>query len=148
MVENTLRLVEDPFGNYVVQYILDLHRSQDITRIAESILGHISDLSTQKFSSNVIEKILQVCDPPPRALIIREMLKADAWFTLLQDPYANYVIQTAIQTASLSDRNELVDAIKPHLPSLRNTPYGKRIQSKITSLQQGQQQWSHNPRNN
>jgi hypothetical protein len=48
---------QDPFGNYVVQYILDL----DIPRFTDDIIhrfyGHICTLSLQKFSSNVIEKV-------------------------------------------------------------------------------------------
>lgn len=47
-------------------------------------------------------------------------------------PFANYVVQTALTISDSEQHNELVEAIKPHLPQLRNTPYGKRIQSKIS----------------
>lgn len=43
----------------------------------------------------------------------------------LQDPYANFVIQTALTVTSGPLHMELVEAIRPFLPSLRGTPFGK-----------------------
>lgn len=48
-----------------------------------------------------------------------------------QDPYANYVLQSALSVSSAQLHNDLVDAMRPYLPSLRGTPHGKRILSKI-----------------
>lgn len=45
--------------------------------------------------------------------------------------FANYVVQTALDYAEQNQRQQLIDAIRPILPMIRNTPYGKRIQSKI-----------------
>ena len=48
-----------------------------------------------------------------------------------QDPYANYVLQSALSVSSGPLHLALVEAIRPYLPSLRGTPHGKRILSKI-----------------
>jgi hypothetical protein len=48
-----------------------------------------------------------------------------------QDPFGNYVIQTAMTVAEPPQHAKLVEGIKPFLFALRNTPYGKRIQNKI-----------------
>ena len=50
---------------------------------------------------------------------------------LMQDPYANYVLQSALTVSNGQLHAQLVDAIRPYLPSLRGTPHGKRILSKI-----------------
>jgi hypothetical protein len=52
-----------------------------------------------------------------------------SWFG--QDPYANYVLQSALAVAQGSLYTQLVEAIKPYLSTLRGTPHGKRILSKI-----------------
>lgn len=52
-----LELVQDAFGNYVVQYVLDLELEQTISDVADKLVTEIHVLSTQKFSSNVIEKV-------------------------------------------------------------------------------------------
>lgn len=49
----------------------------------------------------------------------------------LRDSYANYVIQTCLDFAEEDQRIQFIDCIRPLLPSIRNTPYGKRIYSKI-----------------
>src|SRR5690349_13481352 len=50
---------------------------------------------------------------------------------LLRDSYANYVVQTSLDFADPIQRAQLVECIRPLLPAIRNTPYGKRIQSKL-----------------
>eukprot|EP01113_Clastostelium_recurvatum_P012865 TRINITY_DN1670_c1_g1_i3.p1 TRINITY_DN1670_c1_g1~~TRINITY_DN1670_c1_g1_i3.p1 ORF type:complete len:963 (+),score=229.06 TRINITY_DN1670_c1_g1_i3:227-2890(+) len=131
IIANALVLVQDPYGNYVVQYVLDLPFSGIASRLARQFLGHVPILSTQKFSSNVIEKCLNVTDVPTRALLIQEIVEYDNLLYLLQDPYANYVIQTSLGMSEPHQHVKLVEAIRPHLAALRNTPYGKRIQNKI-----------------
>lgn len=134
IIANALVLVQDPYGNYVVQYVLDLPFPGLASRLARRFLGHIPILSTQKFSSNVVEKLLQclnVTDVQTRAAIIQELVEYDNLLYLLQDPYANYVIQTSLNVSEPVQHARLVEAIRPHLTSLRNTPYGKRIQNKI-----------------
>jgi hypothetical protein len=131
IIANALVLVQDPYGNYVVQYVLDLPFPGLASRLARRFLGHIPILSTQKFSSNVVEKCLNVTDVQTRASIIQELVEYDNLLYLLQDPYANYVIQTSLNVSEPVQHARLVEAIRPHLSSLRNTPYGKRIQNKI-----------------
>lgn len=48
-----------------------------------------------------------------------------------QDPYANYVLQSALTVSSGQLHLDLVEAMRPYLPTLRGTPHGKRILSKI-----------------
>jgi hypothetical protein len=50
-------LVQDPFGNYVVQYVLDLGDAQFSDQLIRQFIGHVGALSVQKFSSNVMEKV-------------------------------------------------------------------------------------------
>lgn len=54
---NALTLVQDPYGNYVVQYILDLNDNRFSDAVIRQFLGNVCALSVQKFSSNVIEKV-------------------------------------------------------------------------------------------
>ena len=64
-------------------------------------------------------------------MMIEEMLNANELEKMLSDAYANYVVQTALQYADPETKTKLVDAIRPILPSIRQTPYGRRIQNKI-----------------
>ena len=55
----------------------------------------------------------------------------DLFGQLLQDSFGNYVVQTALNVSDPESRALLVAKIKPHVPLLRNTPYGKRIIHKV-----------------
>ncbi|KAK9389269.1 armadillo-type protein [Lipomyces mesembrius] len=124
-------LVQDPFGNYVTQYVLDLCDAKYSDPLIRRFSGNVCTLSMQKFSSNVIEKCIRIAEPSTRKILIDELLSSVFLEKLLRDSFANYVIQTALDFADPQTRQVLVDVIRPILPSIRNTPYGRRIQSKI-----------------
>ncbi|MCO5559450.1 hypothetical protein L7F22_013050 [Adiantum nelumboides] len=127
---NALLLSQDPFGNYVVQYILDLGMTWVAGKVIEQLVGHFAHLSMQKFSSNVVEKCLKFADEEQKTKLVRELMEDSHLLELLQDPYANYVIQSALMVSKGNLHASLVDAICPHTPFLRSSPYGKRILSR------------------
>ncbi|KAL5992382.1 hypothetical protein ACLOJK_013299 [Asimina triloba] len=155
---NGLLLAQDPFGascerlnvNYVVQYILEQIPSA-AANLASQFDGNYVLLSMQKFSSNVVEKCLKYFDEDYQSRIIHELLSTPHFDHLLQDPYANYVIYSALTVSKvvltssldililLEESNphlqghlhlSLVERIRPHAADLRTNPYCKRIFSK------------------
>jgi hypothetical protein len=128
---NAFHLVQDPFGNYVVQYILDLNEPIFTEPLVGMFAGRVGQLSKQKFSSNVIEKCLRCAQEPSKDMLIEEMLQPSELDRLLRDSFANYVIQTALDYANAPMKARLIEAIRPYLPAIRTTPYGRRIQAKI-----------------
>ncbi|CAE6518227.1 unnamed protein product [Rhizoctonia solani] len=128
---NALTLVQDPYGNYVVQYILDLNDNRFSDAVIRQFIGNVCALSVQKFSSNVIEKCIRVAEHNTRKMLIEELLNRSRLEKLLRDSFGNYCVQTALDYAEPTQRMLLVEGIRPILPLIRNTPYGKRIQSKL-----------------
>jgi hypothetical protein len=148
ITENSFVLVQDPYGNYVVQYILDIGEAAYSEAICRCFLGQVAALSKQKFSSNVIEKVchpgsspspqlltsvqcIRVADPRVRQLMIEEILAPGELERMLKDSYANYVVQTCLDHADPQQQERLLDCIRPLLPSIRSTPYGRRIANKV-----------------
>ncbi|PHH66643.1 hypothetical protein CDD81_6480 [Ophiocordyceps australis] len=125
-------LVQDPFGNYVVQYIVDLNEPSFTDPVVQSFKGCIGSLSRHKFSSNVVEKCLRCAGPESKDMIVDELLAPQEMERHLRDSFGNYVVQTALEFATPHQKYRLVEAIRPLLPQIRNTPYGRRIQAKIS----------------
>lgn len=116
----------------MVQYVLDLGVPDAGQAIMIRLLGHYAELSTQKFSSNVVEKCLKMSGlDETRERIIREVMLSPLLPRLLQDAYGNYVVQSALTVTSGALHQSLVDCIRPYLPTLRGTPHGKRILQKV-----------------
>jgi len=136
ITKKVLALVQDPFGNYVVQHVLEkFPKSDAASAMIGNLLGSINELCVQKFSSNVVEKCLQVADERMRFALLKEIIASDMLPQLLNDRFANFVIQTALDVAIADQRQLLVKNILPHL-GRHYSPYTKRLQKKILQMQQ------------
>ncbi|KEG13453.1 putative pumilio/PUF RNA binding protein 1 [Trypanosoma grayi] len=144
VLQNTLKLVHDPFGNYVIQFILDhehdlAQRSSQgsettnyTNRTIRQMLHNVASLSCNKFSSNVIEKCLKTASPEVRQLLVDELTDPQVLPKLLTDGFANYVIQTAIVTSTEESQfTQLHDSIMPLQNLLKNSPYGVKVEAKL-----------------
>ncbi|GAV86251.1 PUF domain-containing protein [Cephalotus follicularis] len=129
ITSNALILCQDPFGNYVVQFVFELRLPWAMVDILDQLEGNYGDLSMQKYSSNVVEKCLKYAGEERRSGIIQELINNAHLDQVMQDPYGNYVIQAALQQSKGALHTALVDAIRPHVPVLRTSPYGKKVLS-------------------
>jgi len=117
------RLLDDQYGNYVIQHVLQYGRVKDRDSILAIVVENgLLSLSRQKFASNVVEKLLKYGNGPQRKAIAREMLKTaddaspsnnqggDTSVVLLmvRDAYANYVVQTTLDVVPNSDERTLL----------------------------------------
>ncbi len=60
--KNALEIVQNPFGNYIIQHILDEWGPGVIKDVINIIITNMISLSMQKFSSNVVEKCFDLVD--------------------------------------------------------------------------------------
>ncbi|CAN8233985.1 unnamed protein product [Cochlearia groenlandica] len=125
---NSLLLAQDPFGNYAVQFVIELRIPCAVAMMLSQLKGHYVQLSMQKFSSHMVERCIMHC-PESRPQIVRELVSVPHFDQLLQDPYANFVIQAALAATKGPLHASLVEVIRPH-SILRNNPYCKRIFSR------------------
>lgn len=131
IVEKSLDLMQDAYGNYVVQYVLDVCGDDEAAAVCESVVGKIGLLAIQKFSSNVMEKCLERSSDRVQELHLLELSAPDKIRELMADPFGNYVVQKALSVATHAQAVRLVEAMRPHLPGMRNTAGGRRIVAKI-----------------
>ena len=70
-------LLDDQYGNYVIQHVLQFGRNTDRDSILDIVVENgLLAMSRQKFASNVVEKLLKYGAASHRNAIVREMLKA------------------------------------------------------------------------
>jgi pumilio RNA-binding family len=93
IAKNTLIFVKNPFGNYVVQFVLKLRNQQVNQIVSLELMSDIINLSKQKFSSNVIEKCLEHnTKEVNKQMVSCIMSDPDHYFDLLSDQFGNYVL--------------------------------------------------------
>jgi hypothetical protein len=144
IVDKSLELMQDAYGNYVVQYVLDVCSDEDVHAVCESVVGKVNLLAIQKFSSNVMEKCLERCTDRVKEHYMAELSEGERIRELMMDPFGNYVVQRALSVSTHTQAVRLVEAMRPHLLAsqpgtpngqrnggVRNTAGGRRIMAKI-----------------
>ncbi|KAF8503539.1 armadillo-type protein [Russula emetica] len=131
-----INLMQDQFGNYVVQYVLEYGKQHDRALVISKLRGQMLHMSRHKFASNVCEKALLTADPESRRALIQEMMTSkqdgvSTIATMMKDQYANYVLQRAVSVADQEQKHELISRIKPQLVSMRrySSAYSKHLLS-------------------
>lgn len=124
------QLINDQFGNYVVQYLILINLGDINTQVfANFVRAGVAQLCNLKFSLNVVEKFLKNCYANevtnPRFLLLKFDLIYHILIydlnKLINDPYGNYVVQTLIDIV-----------INPHVQYLG--PHGEFMVDKLALL--------------
>jgi len=139
-------LLDDQYGNYVIQHVLQYGRESDRDSLLQIIVENdLLKLSRQKFASNVVEKLLKYGNSNQRNAIVREMLKivdeggtsqegvgSSVLLLMVRDAYANYVVQTAIDVVPEgNEKRMLLEELKANEVQLRNYTFAKHIVAKL-----------------
>ncbi|KAK6946026.1 Pumilio RNA-binding repeat [Dillenia turbinata] len=126
---NALFLSENPYGNYVVQYVIDGKIPHACATLIQNLQGYFVSLSMNKYGSNVVEKCLKELSNDQSVGIIIEIMTSRDFLTVLQDPYGNFVAQTALRRSQDIGQvhDTLVELILRHYPFLNSHPHGKRV---------------------
>ncbi|WCJ17862.1 pumilio 12 [Euphorbia peplus] len=124
---NALILSEHPYGNYVVQFILELKISRAEATIVERLMRNFVTLSMNKYGSNVVEKCMKYCNENNATNILQELTQSRDILDVIQDPFGNYVIQTALSTYKGANFHSLARAIDYFHPYLHSHLHGKKV---------------------
>ena len=134
ILDAALDVVEDPYGNYVVQYVLESDEVEINDRIGLMFLPAISRLAINKFSSNVMERVLRRTSQHVKDKYCEALCDLNTATRLLSDDYGNYVVQTALTTGSPQHVETLTQTIRPVLHTIRNAPYAKKLEAKMDMI--------------
>lgn len=130
-------LTMDPYGNYVVQAVLQYFPCDVACEVLEkAFAGHWVALSCNKFASNVMEKFIQASPPMTRKTILDELVfTAEALGTLMQDGFGNFVLQQIIDTCTTgTEYRKMAEKVRPLLAV---SPFGHKIEAKLKSKRFG-----------
>ena len=84
-----------------MQYVLGMRVPHVTSNIIVQLGGSYVTLSMNKYGSNVVEKCLEDAGEEHSARIITEILHDPDLLKVLQDPYGNYVVQSALNASKV-----------------------------------------------
>ncbi|GER44888.1 pumilio family protein [Striga asiatica] len=126
----------DPYGNYVVQKVLDLKNTDVTSRILCVLRGKHIILARNKVGSNVVEKCM-MCSEVGLLDVVNELLRdPQTPFQLAKDHFGNYVIQNVLRATKECDYlremyKSLVKLLKPYKKELERTAGGRNVMNLI-----------------
>ncbi|KAK7343504.1 hypothetical protein VNO77_12290 [Canavalia gladiata] len=129
IISNVTVLADDPYGNYVVQFLAKLRLASVNEIIISKLCGSYVRLSMNKFASNVVEDLLTYSETKDAAVIVLELMQSFEFLDVLQDPFGNYVAQKAVQYIKGSLGKRLCNKILSLHEELHSHIYGKRVLS-------------------
>ncbi|KAJ0235448.1 Pumilio RNA-binding repeat-containing protein [Hirschfeldia incana] len=128
ILTNSLGLCINRYGNYAVQYVLEMENFQVAASLSRYLDGHYVQLSCDKFGSHVVQKCLETRQFNSRRIINELISDIDS---ILVDRFGNYVIQTAWDVSQDDMRRQLLYHINKNYPLMRCNMYGRKILEKL-----------------
>ena len=131
LIKNCQILITDQCGNYIIQFIITLKNDLIIDKIIDILIINIEEYSKQKYSSNVVEKCLELSNDNSCEKIINSLKNENIIINILFNKFGNYVLQKALQRSDLNTQQYFLSIIAPHLYKLKNYSFGLKLYSKL-----------------
>ncbi|KAG6818099.1 hypothetical protein H0H87_000003 [Tephrocybe sp. NHM501043] len=134
LLKYAMSLMQDQYGNYVMQYVLEKGKPHDKVLVISKLTGQILVLARHKYASNVVEKAFVSADTETRRKLIDEILvvRPDGVTPItgmMKDQYANYVLQRAMIMSVGEQKEALFNKVTPQVQSMRkhSSAYSKHL---------------------
>ena len=122
---NINQFINDEFGNISLKRIIKLNNENYNEKIFSYIKDNITQLSCQKFSSNVIEACIDNTTSLKKKTIEKIIENENNINDLILDQFGNYIIQNALQNAEEKEFNIIIEHIKENEKKLKQSQHGK-----------------------
>jgi hypothetical protein len=103
---NFLIISQNPFGNYVIQYIFEIWPLKDCEIIINEIYDKIYELSSERFSLNIVLKIFNIFSLEYKKKLIYILCFSKKLLNLLKNKYGNYAIYKAVDNMDRDMKKE------------------------------------------
>ena len=92
-----LQLANNPYGNYLIQYILKVWKNEEIHNIHNIIIENSHYMIQQRYASNVIEKCLELFNDINRKRLIRNICLGGYILDVIKNQYGHCVLNKTIK---------------------------------------------------
>ncbi|KAJ3394756.1 hypothetical protein HDU84_006899 [Entophlyctis sp. JEL0112] len=127
-------IAKGQWGNWVIQHLLDHGTPVDKSLIFKVVARNVFSMSVDQFASKVVEKVLKSCQRRELYdivdVVINPVMRDNGCpciLDMMNNQYANYVVQNILTLSEPSQRDICVRLIAPHLSVLRGSKYGQRV---------------------
>ncbi|KAI0749085.1 ARM repeat-containing protein, partial [Fomes fomentarius] len=116
-----IQLMQDIFGNYVVQTMFEYGTAAQKGRLVNTMEGQVLGLSLQMYGCRVVQKAIEYVNPDQQAMFVQEL--SPSVLRCVKDVNGNHVIQKIIEHV-VPERLGFVDSFRGSIYELSTHPHG------------------------
>lgn len=122
---NSLQLMTDVFGNYVIQKFFEHGNQAQKKMLANQMRNHVLALSTQIYGCRVVQKALEHILTDQQAQLVSEL--KEKVMQCVKDQNGNHVVQKAIERVPAEHIQFIINAFSGRVQDSATHPYGCRV---------------------
>jgi len=133
VIENAYVLCRHPFGNYVVQHVLEYGTPTQRNAVVEALLqGGVMQLAMHRVASNVIERALVECTAEGRHALVGQLVaEPSAALAMASSRYGSFIAQRLLELPASPQRDEIKKQFSEGLEILKASKHGKQLVATI-----------------
>ena len=116
--QNCIQLATSPFGNYLIQYLFQIWKGDDIEKINDIVIENANFLAKQRYSSNVIEKAVDTYDSKIKPRLIRSLSLGGDILEIIKNQYGHYVLNKAVKFMDEELKNQIETILTEQMPEM------------------------------
>lgn len=113
-----LQLCNNPYGNYIIQYILKVWKNDNIQNIQNIIIENANYLVQQRYASNVIEKCFEIFDSKEVNRLVRNICLCGDILNVIKNQYGHYVLNKTIKYIDEEAKIEIEKILNNQMPEM------------------------------
>lgn len=118
LMENCVMLVQDTYGNIAIQYMLEEWSWDYCQDIMACVQGRAVQLSLQKFSSNFMERCIELAHAQQRDMLLAELANQHKLRDLLDNRFGQFVLKKALLVGGPAFKADLQRSLRSLPPGL------------------------------
>ncbi|KAL6758254.1 ARM repeat-containing protein [Haematococcus lacustris] len=126
VLECVVELMVDPFGNYLVQKLLDRcseqQRLEVLRRVAQR--GELASVALNTHGTRAVQKLIETLSSREQRQIVVEALRGAGVVSLIKDLNGNHVVQRCLQRLGPEDAQFIYDAASAHCVEIATHRHG------------------------
>ena len=120
-----MKCIKDQNGNHVVQKAIERVPQEHIQFVVDAVIGQVQSLAVHNYGCRVIQRLLEHTNDATQHVILQELHTCT--YTLILDPYGNYVVQHIISNGKPEDRAKVIDVVAAHVMTFSKNKCGSNV---------------------
>ena len=133
IIKHFLVIAQNPFGNYVIQYLFEVWPFRDCQLIVNEIIDKVIALSTERFSANIIIRSLKLFNKDYKKKLLFILCFSSNIVNLLKNKYSYYVINKAIYFMDKDTKDKFRMLLTQNMNNI-SSPKEKKLINEIIIL--------------